>query len=332
MNTILTPDRDTKQLSEALGHLSPANLELVASLVRSMGGGNGATPDQLNRPSDGIPQWLAMMESERFSKCTVKLYSYNAARHLSFDPVPTKLGLQAHFAERLASGISPAAVENERKALRSLFSFLRQESLWLLDPTAGLRRVKVHYGNRPCPTAKDVMKVLKVGFLRARDRDKMGTIVRLLATTGLRITEAVSVRKDTIDFKALELRIVGKGDKFRIVPLLPSTARLLRDYIKRRASKSPYVFPGKGAEGHAEIYNIEKTLRRACQRAEVTPFAPHQLRHFYATEMLRHGAKLECVGKILGHSSIGTTADIYRSIRTSEIHDEHIRFAPMNGS
>ena len=61
------------------------------------------------------------------------------------------------------------------------------------------------------------------------------------------------------------------------------------------------------------------------------PFTPHQLRHLYATEMLRNGAKLEVVGRILGHSSIGITADIYRHVRTGEMHEEARRFAPMNG-
>lgn len=59
-------------------------------------------------------------------------------------------------------------------------------------------------------------------------------------------------------------------------------------------------------------------------------FPPYGLRHFYTTEMLKKGAKLEVVGRILGHSSIGITADIYRHVRTGEMHEEHTRFAPMN--
>lgn len=58
---------------------------------------------------------------------------------------------------------------------------------------------------------------------------------------------------------------------------------------------------------------------------------PHQLRHFYATEMLRNGAKLEVVERILGHSSIGVTADIYRHVLTGEMHEAVERFGPLNG-
>ena len=63
----------------------------------------------------------------------------------------------------------------------------------------------------------------------------------------------------------------------------------------------------------------------------VTPFTPHQLRHLYATEMLRGGAKLEEVARILGHASVGVTADIYRHVAMAEVHEEHARFAPLNG-
>ncbi|MEE8470333.1 MAG: tyrosine-type recombinase/integrase [Dehalococcoidia bacterium] len=61
------------------------------------------------------------------------------------------------------------------------------------------------------------------------------------------------------------------------------------------------------------------------------PFTPRQLRHFYATGILKKGAKLEVVGRILGHSSIGITADIYRHVNTSEMHEEAKQFAPLNG-
>lgn len=92
-------------------------------------------------------------------------------------------------------------------------------------------------------------------------------VITLLATTGLRVTEACSLRKGRIDFDALELRILGKGEKHRVVPLLPSTAERLRGYINRHPGSSLFVFPGGGKAGYADADNIEKTLRRACFRA-----------------------------------------------------------------
>ena len=102
--------------------------------------------------------------------------------------------------------------------------------------------------------------------------------------------------------------------------------------MRKNPGDSLFLFPGDTRTGHMNIHNLEKTLRRACLRAGVRPFTPHQLRHLYATEMLRGGAKLEVVARILGHASVGVTADIYRHVATAELHEEHIRFAPFNGS
>jgi integrase/recombinase XerD len=258
------------------------------------------------------------------------MYRYLAEGYLRRDPNPTRLNIQSYLAERLDGGISPAMVENERKSLHSLFSFLKAEGLWPDDPTERIRHVRVAYGERECPSQADVERVLKVGFLRAIDAAKMRTVTVLLATTGLRITEALSLRRDRVDFGNMELKVNGKGDKVRMVPLLPMTAKALREYMAERDG-SPFVFGGATREGYAHPSNIEKTLRRACIRAKVEPFTPHQLRHFYATESLRKGAKLEVVGRILGHSSIGITADCYRHVRTEEMHSEHLKYAPSLG-
>ncbi len=311
----------------ALEGLSPENMGIIQALIRQMADGEG-NGHRLERPIDGIPQWQAKLRQERYSPRTIEMYAYYAERYLEATPTPGRLDIQSHLAARLDGGTSPAAVENMRKALRSLFGFLCDEGLWHEDPTSRLRKVKVPYSSRPCPTPDEIRRVLDARCFRRGDTDKLRTLIRLLSTTGLRLSECVGLRKGDIDWQALELRITGKGDKFRIVPLLPSTADTLKGWLERHPSPSPYVFPGEGKSGHASIHNIEKTLRRACIRAGVRPFSPHGLRHFYATESLRKGAKLEVVGRILGHASIGITADIYRHVKTDEMHQEHMRFAP----
>ena len=79
------------------------------------------------------------------------------------------------------------------------------------------------------------------------------------------------------------------------------------------------------------VNSFTRTVRRACLREGVAPFTPHQLRHFYTTQMLRGGAKVEIVARILGHAGVGATCDIYRHVATAELHQEHVRFAPLNG-
>ena len=106
---------------------------------------------------------------------------------------------------------------------------------------------------------------------------------------------------------------------------------VLSKYTKKYPSDSPFVFPGKTKAGHASIHNTEKTLKHACERAGVKPFTPHQLRHFYATHLLKKGAKLEVVSKILGHASVGITGDVYRFVNTQEMHEAANTYGPLNG-
>jgi integrase len=319
----------------ALRQLSPGSQGAVAALVRQLAESEGVSVEPadapgLRSPAEGIPLWLAKLKAERYSARTVHMYGYLAGRYLERHPAPTKLEVQSYLAKRLEE-VSPALVSNERKALANLFRFIHSEGLWPVNPLNGVGHVRVRYRERLCPEIGDVVRVLGTDCFRGKDTDKLRMLVLLLATTGLRISETAGVLKRDIDLGALELRVTGKGDKPRVVPLLPLTAQALASYMGRRESASPYLFPGGGVTGHMEIHNFEKTLRRACGRAGVTPFTPHQLRHLYATHMLRGGAKLEVVARILGHASVGVTADIYRHVATAELHEEHLRFAPLNG-
>jgi integrase len=337
MNTAANTESNTIEPTiKALGQLSPSSQGAVIALVRQLAEREGISVELSNTlvlqsPAEGIPLWLAKLRSERYAQRTIHMYEYLARRYLAQNPAPTKFELQSYLAERLER-VSPAAASNERKALASLFGFLHQEGLWPVNPLNGVGRVRVRYRERLCPDVGDVLKVLGAECSRRKDTDKLHMLVLLLATTGLRAAEAAGILKRNVNLDALEVRVTGKGDKVRVVPLLPQTAEALVRYMRRRKSDSTYLFPGKTSTGHMDIHNLDKTLKHACRRVGVTPFTPHQLRHLYATEMLRGGAKLEVVARILGHASVGVTADIYRHVAMAEVHEEHLRFAPLNGA
>jgi integrase/recombinase XerD len=329
-------DRPLEPVIQAVHQLSPQSQELVISIVRQLAEREGvnvpltAAPG-LQTPAEGIPLWVAKLKSERYAERTVHMYRYYVRRYLERDPTPTKLGIQSYLARRLEE-VSPAMVSNERKALASLFSFLHSEGLWPTNPLNGIKHVKVSYRERLCPDVEDVLKVMNSRCMRRRDTDKLQMLVLLLATTGLRISEAANIFKESIDLDAMELRVTGKGDKQRVVPLLPATTKALAEYMQEYSAGSPYLFPNMAKTGHMGIHSFDKSLKKACKRAGVKPFTPHQLRHFYATAMLKGGAKLEVVARILGHASVGVTADIYRHVAMAELHQEHIKFAPFNGT
>ncbi|MFC1905182.1 tyrosine-type recombinase/integrase [Chloroflexota bacterium] len=330
--TVMDVDPKLEPMFKAIQAMSPQSREMLLTIVRQMAEREGinvplTAAQGLQTPSEGIPLWIAKLRAEKGSERTIHMYEYLVSRFLKDHPAPTKFEIQKYLAMRLA-GVSAASASNEKKALASFFKFLQEEGLWISNPMSGIGHIKVKYSDKQPPSTEDVMKVLNGKILRKRDADKYRLLILLLLTTGLRITEAVGIRKGNVNMESLEARVIGKGDKPRVVPLLSATAKALQNYIAEYPSDSPYLFPGKTKTGYASIHNVEKTFKRACKRAGIKPFTPHQLRHAFATEMLKAGAKLEIVSRILGHAGVGVTADVYRHVQTQELHETAERFAP----
>jgi integrase/recombinase XerD len=121
---------------------------------------------------------------------------------------------------------------------------------------------------------------------------------------------------------------MGKGRKQRIVPVSPYVAAVLRGWIERDGQRD-WLFPAYNVSGYWDEGSFEHSFRRQCKRCGVKRFTPHALRHYFATQSLRNGARLEVVSRLLGHASIAITADIYTHINSEEIHDTHRRFSPF---
>jgi integrase len=136
------------------------------------------------------------------------------------------------------------------------------------------------------------------------------TILALLPRTGLRVSEACEMRRDSVEQRGERLffRFRGKGDKERIVPLTPSARALLTDYLGLFRPRGDYLFPGNGG-GPITPEAIRKTTRRLRTLAPALgDVTPHVLRHTWATSALGAGVDLRTVQAALGHASITTTS------------------------
>jgi integrase/recombinase XerD len=134
------------------------------------------------------------------------------------------------------------------------------------------------------------------------------TCLALMYACGLRISEAATLQIGAIDSANLLLRIIGKGDKQRLVPL---PAPILDDLRRRwRSHRHPrWLFPNRDGVNPVSQHVLGHTFRAAARAANVTPQAtPHSLRHSYATRLLEHGVDTRVVQILLGHANIATTA------------------------
>ena len=246
---------------------------------------------------------------------------------MQHDPNPTHLSIEAFIAKRFDE-VSSSRVASERKALRSFFKFLYTNGLIPVDPTANLESFRVTYDERELPSREDITTLLQSECYRKKDTTKFRTMTILLANTGLRLGEACAIKKANIRFDSLEIKVMGKGRKQRVVPISEYVAQVLKAWVKQDGH-SEWLFPANNAQGYWDKGSFEKTFKQQCRHCGVKPFTPHALRHYFATHCLRNGARLEVVSRLLGHASIAITADIYTHIDREEIHETHQRFAPF---
>ena len=183
-------------------------------------------------------------------------------------------------------------------------------------------RVDVHAAAQVAAPAGDTP-------LEIRDR----ALLELLYACGLRIAEACSVRLENLDDEGGVIRVTGKGNKTRLIPVGKAALEALHFYLTNARPK--LVSPKSGGEiflsvrGHALTpARIWQVVRLYAKRAGIEESVhPHQLRHSFATHLLAGGADLRIIQEMLGHASIATT-QIYTQVDRSQLKSIHQKFHP----
>ncbi len=232
---------------------------------------------------------------------------------------------------RVEQGLKPRSSARILSTLRRFYGFLQREAIIDSDPT---EHIEAPYHRAALPQSLsegDVEKLLDApeltGFLGLRDR----TMLETLYATGLRVSELVDLKLGQLSMMQGCLRITGKGEKERLVPLGEVALDWLSRYVQgaRReilaGRQSDYVFVtrrGKPMTRQAFWHIIKRYAKKA---GIEKPLSPHTLRHAFATHLINHGADLRVVQMLLGHSDLSTT-QIYTHVaqeRLKRIHEQH---------
>lgn len=275
---------------------------------------------------DWIHQFLSYLELERnFSRRTCSAYAIDLGQFLTYlqahttteEEVPvdparltksTVRGFLAHLHQR---EYARRTIARKFAAIRSFFSYLCREELLKANPTLFLATPK---WDRRLPHFLDHTQI--EALLQAPDRSsptglRDAAILELFYSSGMRLSELTGLTIRSIDFTEQRVKVTGKGDKERIVPLGGHSALALKAYLEVRSFYHPATtelalfvnYGGKRLTGRG----VQRLLAQYGRAIGLERLTPHMLRHTAATHLLDAGADLVAVKELLGHERLSTT-------------------------
>jgi len=237
------------------------------------------------------------------------------------------------MAARVQGGSQPRSTARQLSSFRRFFRHLVREGELREDPTAQIAMPKIGRSLPKSLTEEEVEALLAAPAvsdpLGHRDR----TMLEVLYATGLRVSELVNLALAQVNLNQGVLRIVGKGDRERLIPLGEEAVQWIQQFLQGPRveilleRQTDYLFPtrrGDRMTRQAFWHIIKRYARKAGVQKELSP---HTLRHAFATHLLNHGADLRVVQMLLGHSDLSTT-QIYTHVARERLKDLHSQHHP----
>jgi integrase/recombinase XerD len=248
-----------------------------------------------------------------FSAQTVKTYMRHNKLFLDYTKKEPRDVNEEDIRKYLAYVISdekaaPRSVALKKAALKFLYDELMKKGI------VNLKTPKIPKSN-PSVLTKEEIKAL----IEAAPRDKTRLIMELIYSSGLRVSECVTLKVNDLDLNSKIINVKsGKGNKDRITILSDAVVAELRRYILTLDKNEQYLFPNsKGS--NLSVRNIQKLIQKAAIKAGITKkTSPHVLRHSFATHLLEDGTDIRLIQELLGHSQLSTT-QIYTHVSREQL-------------
>ncbi|MEN8787821.1 MAG: site-specific tyrosine recombinase XerD [Flavobacteriales bacterium] len=271
------------------------------------------------RDIDKLTQYL---ELENKTSLTPSQLTLDDLQH--FLATVVELGLSARSQARVISGI------------KAFYNYLLIENLTDINPAELLESPKLGRKLPDTLSVDEIQQLIDAIDLSSMNGERNKAILETLYGCGLRVSELVNLKISNIYFEEEFIKVVGKGDKERLVPISGSALKQISIYLKQVRN---HVKIAKGFEDFVFLNRSGKSLTRVMiftiikKLTEDTgikkTISPHTFRHSFATHLVNAGADLRAVQDMLGHVSI-TTTEIYMHLDTSYLHEEIRKFHPRN--
>ncbi|NLC42281.1 MAG: tyrosine recombinase [Erysipelothrix sp.] len=264
---------------------------------------------------------------DAYQRDLIQYKDYLEQQNLTFDNV-THVQLSQFLRDNEKNSSSIARMAS---SLRRFYLFLKVNRVVSADPTQFLK-VKSSSHRLPKYITLSEFESL-ISFNLEKPEDYLDrALIEILYGSGLRATECIELKEDHYFPKERMLRVLGKGQKTRVVPLSRASIQALNDYFTNARSiwltkSSSYLFINRKTQPLSRHYLYNMLKRRSQQAGLAKNVSPHILRHSFASELINHGADLRVIQELLGHSDVSTT-QIYTHIDSQAKKKEYNNFHP----
>jgi len=290
--------------------------------------------------SRGISAFLGFCRMEKgLAKNSLDAYALDLARFRRYAEgeaqgrIPDAELLQSYVTSLYSLGLSSRSIARNVSALRNFFRFLFTEAKIQSDPTEHLSAPR-QWSTIPKFLNREQIE----GLIAAPDSSKPSgqrdrAMLEILYATGMRVSELIALRSTHLDSGMGLIRVTGKGNKQRLIPVHASALKVVQEYVESGRAKllkgkpNPYLFvTARGGPLTRQAFwnNVKKHGRKA---GIFHNLSPHVLRHTFATHLLDGGADLRSVQTMLGHADLSTT-EIYTHVVRSRLRETLDRHHP----
>ncbi len=288
-----------------------------------------------------IRDFLSYLKNEKgFSENTVSSYEDDLNQFWEFmcDGLGIKeleLVSRNHIREfvsvLLRTGFSKRSVERKLSCLRTFFKYLKRLGIIEKNPMLGIRNPKRDQYLPDVLPEKKLNEFLDSWRPETLNDFRDKAIIELMYSCGLRASEVVELKWESLREKERELKVLGKGRKERIVPVGEKALQALNSYkealLKEKGNLKDYIFVNKFGNKLTRRALWDIINKRFETLARLYGVHPHALRHSFATHLLNHGADLRAIQELLGHKSLSTTS-VYTNLPFSALLEVYRKTHP----
>ena len=283
-----------------------------------------------------------MKLQRNYSGNTLEAYILDISKLLKFlkdngiSPEAAKLSDIQCFAASLHDiGISPRSQCRILSGVRAFYKYLYLDGYIKDDPTELLESPKLGDHLPEVLTTEEVDRLEQAIDLSKWEGQRNKAIIEVLFSCGLRVSELVNLKMSALYLDEQFVRIMGKGNKERLVPISENAIKQLkywfidRSHMNIKPGEEDYVFLNRRGAHLTRTMILIMIKRLGAEAGIQKTISPHTLRHSFATALLEGGADLRAIQSMLGHESIGTT-EIYTHIDTHTLREEILNHHPRN--